>query len=258
MYKKQYGQNFLINSQIAQQIVNLSNIHNENILEIGPGNLALSKFIIKKKPKKYVALEIDKEIYLKSKKFFLSHSHEIININALKFDEINFFNNENFNIISNLPFNISSQLLIKWLKIKSQNNQIKQMVLMFQKELAKRIVSLVNNKYYGRLSVITSAFFKTKIHFTVNKKEFFPIPKVDASIVIFEPLKINQIHYSDFKKLEDITFLFFNSRRKKNKKKIKSLFKEKDIKNFGFDKFFEMRPENIDPETYFKMCLIKN
>lgn len=256
MYKKKFGQNFLINNSIAEKIINLIEVKDQNILEIGPGNLALSKIIIKKQPKKYAAIEIDKDIFEKSKIFFNKNQSKIINADALKINKINYFNNEDFIIISNLPFNISSQLLIQWLKIKSNNNQILKMVLMFQKELAERIVAKVNSKYYGRLSVMTSAFFETKNEILVKKNEFFPVPKVDASVVIFKSLKKNKINFSKFKKLENLTFLFFNSRRKKNRKKILTIFNKDQIEKYNLKKFYDLRPENIDPDTYYNMCNI--
>lgn len=260
MYKKKYGQNFLINNSIAKKIIELTDIYNENILEIGPGNLILSKLILDKKPKKYIAVEIDKDIFNKHKKFFSLSNAKILNEDALSINEVNLFKNENFKIISNLPFNISTQLLIKWLEIKckSNNNPIKQMILMFQKELSKRITAKVNDKYYGRLSVLTSAFFNTKELIVVKNNEFYPVPKVDASVIIFDPIIKNKIEKKNFNKLKELTFLFFNSRRKKNKKKIINYFDKYQIKTLNLNKFYELRPENIDAELYYKMCSIKN
>lgn len=257
MYKKKFGQNFLINNKIAEEITSLANIKNQNVLEIGPGNLALSKIIIKKKPKKFVAIEIDDGLFNKSKSFFNENYSTIVNGNALEIEESNYFNNEPFIIISNLPFNISSKLLIKWLKLKSCNNNIKQMVLMFQNELANRIVASVNSRDYGRLSVITGAFFKTKKEIFVKKNDFFPKPKVDASVVVFEPLIKNKINERNFNKLEYITFHFFNSKRKKNKKKLLEIFSDQQIDKYDLKKLFDLRPQNIDPDTYYNMSATK-
>lgn len=258
MNKKKYGQNFLINNDIAKKIINLTSIYRQNVLEIGPGNLALSKFIIHNKPKKYIAIEIDKFLFDNFKNFFYENNSEIINEDAMKINEINYFNSEPFIIISNLPFNISSNLLIKWLKIKSNTNLITEMVLMFQKELAERIIAKVNSKNYGRLSILTSAFFKITNVVSVKKNQFFPVPKVDASVLVFKSLEKNKINYNNFKKLESLTFLFFNSRRKKNKKKILSIFNNNQIEKYNLSKYYDLRPENIDPNTYFDLCSIIN
>ena len=128
--RKKYGQNFLINEKIASKIIRLSNIKNQNIIEIGPGNLALTNLIKEQKPKKFVAVEIDKSLKKNYSKFDLNN---IIFNNALTFNEKKYFNNENFSIISNLPFNISSQLLTKWIYTQNKYHCIDQMTLMFQK-----------------------------------------------------------------------------------------------------------------------------
>ena len=113
--RKKYGQNFLVNENIVKKILSKENINNKNVLEIGTGNLALTKSIISYKPKNYIGVEVDKDltnIYLKN-----NISDKIIFDDALKINEIKIFKSQSFSIISNLPFNISSELLIKWCKI---------------------------------------------------------------------------------------------------------------------------------------------
>ena len=213
MFKKKYGQNFLINNHISKRILLNENIKDQNILEIGTGNLALSKLIISNKPKKYLGIEIDKElkeVYLKNK-----ISDKIIFNDALQIDERKFFKNEKFSIISNLPFNISSELIIKWCKIQNSFNCINNMILMFQKELAERIIAKKNTKKYGRITILCNAFFSIEKKLSVSKNNFFPIPKVDAIVLNFIPHKKNKIKKNNFEKLERITRIFFNERRKK-------------------------------------------
>ena len=112
MLKKKYGQNFLISDNLAKKIVNLEKIKNKNILEIGPGNLSLTKHILNNYPNKFIAVEIDKDL----RKNYDDNICQFISFhNSLKFNEKEYFNNENFSIISNLPFNISTKLLTKWI-----------------------------------------------------------------------------------------------------------------------------------------------
>ena len=172
--KKEYGQNFLINKKIASEIIELINIKNKNIIEIGPGNLALTNLIKNKKPKKFVAVEIDK---LLKKNYSNLDLNNIIFDNALTFDERKYFNNENFSIISNLPFNISTQLLTKWIYIQNNHYCIDQMILMFQKELAERVISDFNSKKYGRLTILSKAFFNIEHGLTVVKKTLILNPR---------------------------------------------------------------------------------
>ncbi|MEC8074265.1 MAG: 16S rRNA (adenine(1518)-N(6)/adenine(1519)-N(6))-dimethyltransferase RsmA [Pseudomonadota bacterium] len=254
MYKKKYGQNFLVNQNVSKKILFNEKITKRNILEIGTGNLALSKFIISNQPKKFLGVEVDRDlsdIYLKNE-----ISDKIIFEDALKINERKFFNNENFSIISNLPFNISSELVIKWCKIQNSYNCIDSMVLMFQKELAERIIAKKDTKKFGRLTIICNAFFSIKKKLLVSKNNFFPIPKVDAMVLNFIPHKINKIKKKNFEKLEKITRIFFNERRKINKKKIIKNFSVSKIKKYNLENLYNLRAENIDKEIFFKLSNI--
>ena len=254
MHKKKYGQNFLINQHISKKILLNEKIKNRNILEIGTGNLALSKYIILNQPKKFLGIEVDKDlsdIYFKNK-----ISDKIIFNDALKINERILFNNENFSIISNLPFNISSELVIKWCRIQSSYNCIDSMLLMFQKELAERIIAKKDTKKYGRLSILCNAFFSIKKKLLVSKNNFFPVPKVDAMVLNFIPHKINKIKNNSFEKLEKITKIFFNERRKKNKKKIIKNFSVSQIRKYNLEQLYDMRAENIEIQIFYELTNI--
>ena len=253
MLKKKFGQNFLVNNDISQKIANLQEIKNKNILEIGTGNLAITKLILKKKPKKFVGVEIDEDLI---NTYSPSIQKHIKFIDALKFNEIDFFKNEKFSIISNLPFNISSILLVKWCKLQNEYNCISEMTLMFQKELSERIIAKHNSKKFGRLSIIANAFFKISKKIEVNKENFLPRPKIDAIVLNFKPHHKNKINKIYFSNLEKITNFFFNERRKKNKKKIEKLFTKNQIDKYKLNKLYEKRPENIQSEVFYKMAEI--
>ena len=252
MYKKRYGQNFLINNGIAKKILLNEKIKNQNILEIGTGNLALTNLIICDNPKKFIGIEVDKDL----KKNYVQKKilDKIIFEDALKINERKLFQNENFSIVSNLPFNISSELVIKWCEIQNSYNCINNMILMFQKELGEKIIANLNTKKYGRLSILCRAFFSIEKKIIVTKNNFFPSPKVDTIVLKFIPHKINKIKRNSFKKLEKITKFFFNERRKINKKKIIQNFSIKQIEKFNLHKLYNLRAENIDDEVFFKLC----
>jgi len=252
MFKKKFGQNFLNNNLISKEIVNTQVIKDKNILEIGCGNLALTNEIIKKKPKKFVCVEIDKDLIKKNINHELSNF--ILNDNALTFNELNAFKNEKFSIISNLPFNISNTLLVKWINLQNQYGCIEDMTLMFQKELAERIVATENTKKYGRITLLSQAFFQITKKIEVKKKEFFPVPKVDALVLKFSSLNNKYIKVKNLKKLEEISRLFFNDRRKKNEKKIKKIFSDKKIMENNYNIYFNLRAENIKKEIYYQMA----
>ena len=135
-------------------------------------------------------------------------------------------------------------------------NCIDSMVLMFQKELAERIIAKKDTKKFGRLSILCNAFFSIKKKLLVSKNNFFPIPKVDAIVLNFIPHEINKIKKNNFEKLEKITRIFFNERRKKNRKKIITNFSVSQIKKYNLEKFYNLRAENIDKDIYFKLSNI--
>ena len=158
--KKKFGQNFLTDEYIIQKIINTANLSkNSNVLEIGPGDGALSKEIIKKKPLNYIAVEIDKSLENRLNKLFMNTSYQVIFTDALKFNEINYFK-DNLILISNLPYNISLPLFIKWTHLTANFTWCSRMILMFQREVAERIIASENSKKYGRISLFASAFYK--------------------------------------------------------------------------------------------------
>lgn len=251
MPKKKFGQNFLINEQIPKKIIQLTKIKDQNIIEVGPGNLALTNLIKHQKPKKFIAIEIDKLLKKNYSKFDLNN---IIFDDALIFNEKKYFNNENFSIISNLPFNISSQLLTKWIYLQNKYHCIDQMTLMFQKELADRVISDFNSKKYGRLTILSKAFFNIEYGLTVSKNNFYPVPKVDAAVLTFKKIKTHKIESKNLEKLEKITYLFFNERRKKNKKKFQKILRKKNL--IHFEQYFSLRPENLKEDIYYELSKI--
>ena len=256
MPNKRLGQNFLINDDLSKKIVEFANLNeNSNVLEIGSGRQALTKIIKNYNPRSFVVVEYDKNLHNLNKKLFLNTKFRSININAIKFKEREFFK-RNFTIISNLPYNISSSLLIKWIKYQGEYKNINKMILMFQKEMGERIVANKDTKKYGRLSIISKAFFKINRIMNVNKKNFYPIPKVDSVVLEFDPLKKDKIQMEEIHQLEKITNFFFNTRRKKNKKKIETMFSKKQIEDYNLAKFFDYIPENISEEEYYMMSKI--
>ena len=153
--KKSLGQNFLLNKEIIKKIVDLGKITNEStIIEIGPGTGNLTQELIKKKPKKFIAIEKDKALYEKLKNKYQTEL-DLINKDVLKIQWDQFLN-QNVTIFGNLPYNISAKLLIQWISLNNFNNIFKKFILMFQKEVADRIVADVNSKKYGRLSIFTN------------------------------------------------------------------------------------------------------
>jgi 16S rRNA (adenine1518-N6/adenine1519-N6)-dimethyltransferase len=253
-YKKSLGQNFLINKEIIKKIVDIATITKDtNIIEIGPGLGSLTKELLSKNPKKLHAIEYDKD---------LINSLEIIKNNYINFDyeindalnvnEKNIFK-ENVIIFGNLPYNISLKLLIKWIYSEIWPPFYSQMVLMFQKEVADRIIANCNNKKYGRISILTNARLDVKFHFAVSKKEFDPEPKVDSAVLSFYPKKKAKFTLKDLNILSELTKIIFNKKRKIISKVLKKNFNEKELEIINFNKVKNLRPENLDFNFYYKL-----
>ena len=252
--KKSLGQNFLIDKNIIEKICNVGNLsENDNVLEIGPGGGNLTEFILKKKPKKFYVIEKDEKLinYLIDR---FDNKITIINKDILKYN-LKLLNNKHFIIFGNLPYNISSQILINLINYSYSNFSYKKLILMFQKEVADRILAQDNSKNYGRLSIISSWKLDIKKIMDIYPSSFFPKPKVMSSLLLFKP-RINYIKFKNPKNLEHITNVFFNQRRKMIKKPLNILFtNSKDVVN-ELDLDINLRPQNLNKDTYYKICSI--
>lgn len=259
-HKKRLGQNFLINKDIIKKIADIGIINKDtNIIEIGPGSGSLTEELLKRNPKKIFAIEFDKDLsnYLeKIKNNYQNFNYEISD--ALTFDEKKIFK-KNSIIFGNLPYNISLKLLIKWIYSDPWPPFYDQMILMFQKEVAERIVATSNSKKYGRISILTDARLDVKFHFNISKKEFNPEPKVDSSVLSFTPKKNTNFKLKDLNILSDLTKIIFNTKRKMISKTLKKILNEKELKVIDFNNIKNLRPENLDFSFYYKLVdLIKS
>jgi len=248
--KKSLGQNFLTDKNILDKIINVTPIQNMNILEIGPGTGNLTSFIIKKKPKKIIVVEKDNELASNLDKLFKGQL-TIINKDILEVDETKMFKDK-VTVFGNLPYNISTEILSKWIINLKDKFWFNCLVLMFQKEVADRIIAKFNSSNYGRLSIICNWKLNVKKICDIKPQAFFPKPKIDSSLLFFSP-KENFVNIKDPKNLEKVTRIFFNQRRKMLKKPFNQLFKgdQNVIKKLKID--LNLRPQNLNYETYYKL-----
>jgi len=248
--KKSLGQNFLIDREVLEKIVSITDITNKDVLEIGPGSGNLTTYILKKKPKKLYVVEKDDDLAILLKEKFDTEI-EIINDDILKVSESN-ISEQKLSVFGNLPYNISTEILSKWILNIGSNFWFNSLVLMFQKEVADRIISEFNNSNYGRLSILSSWKLNVKKILDIKPQSFSPRPKIDSSLLLFTP-KENFFKLKDPKNLEKITRIFFSQRRKMLKKPFNQVFDNgKEIaEKFGID--LNLRPQNLEPEVYFKL-----
>ncbi len=259
-HKKNLGQNFLINKNIIKKIAEIGIINKDsNILEVGPGTGVLTQELIKREPRKIFAIEFDKDLKSDLEKIKNNcNNFDYVISDALTFDEKKIFK-KNVVIFGNLPYNISLKLLIKWIYSEPWPPFYNQMVLMFQKEVAERIIATSNNKKYGRISILSDSRLNIKFHFNISKKEFNPEPKVDSTVLSFTPKKKNNLKLDDLNILSELTKNIFNTKRKMVSKTLKKIFSEKELQIIDFDNIKNLRPENLDFNFYYKLVdLIKS
>ena len=248
--KKSLGQNFLTDRYILEQIVNLTEIKNKTILEVGPGTGNLTSFILKKNPKKFIVIEKDNNLAENLSKNFKGQL-TIINDDILNINEY-LLSDEKITVFGNLPYNISTEILSKWIINLKDNFWFEYLVLMFQKEVADRIIANFNNSTYGRLSILANWKLEVKKICDIGPECFSPRPKIDSSLLFFSP-KQSYHKIKDPKNLEKVTRIFFNQRRKMLKKPFNQLFNgnQKVLEKLNID--LNLRPQNLDFDTYYKL-----
>ena len=164
--KKSLGQNFLVDRNIIEKIFNVTSIKNKNIIEIGPGTGNLTSFILKNKPNKLIVIEKD-NILAKNLANYFKNKIKIINEDILDLDET-LLSKDKVIVFGNLPYNISTEILSKWIVNLKENFWFESMVLMFQKEVADRIIAEFNTSNYGRLSIISNWKLNIKKYVILN------------------------------------------------------------------------------------------
>jgi len=249
--KKSLGQNFLIDKNIIKKIVNLVNVKNRDILEIGPGSGALTEEILKNNPKSISVIEKDNNLANKLRNNFKNESVKVYNDDILKFD-LEKIDKKNSIIFGNLPYNISSQILIKILKFKKWPPKFTDIIFMFQKELAEKILGKFHSSDYGRLSIIANFRLKYKSKFLVSKNCFIPKPKVVSQVIHFKPKENTGHIINNLNNLEKITNLMFSNKRKMINKNISRILSVNEIKKLG-NIDLKSRPSDIKPEVYYKI-----
>ena len=248
--KKSLGQNFLTDRNVLETIVNTAEITNKTILEIGPGTGNLTSFILKKNPKKVFVIEKDNDLAENLNNIF-ANQLTIINDDVLNIDE-NLLFEDRVTVFGNLPYNISTEILSKWIVNLKDNFWFDHLILMFQKEVADRIVAKFNTSAYGRLSILSNWKLNIKKICDIKPESFSPRPKIDSSLLFFSPKK-DFYKIKDPKNLEKITRVFFSHRRKMLKKPFNQLFNgdQKVIDKLKIN--LNLRPQNLDFDTYYEL-----
>ena len=243
--KKSLGQNFLVDNNILKKIVDAGKISKlDSVIEIGPGTGNLTNYIIDSQPKDITVVEKDSNL-VKILKNKFNNKINIINDDVLELDE-NFYKKK-FTVFGNLPYNISTQILANWCL--NNNLRFKRLILMFQKEVADRIIAKVNTKEYSRITILANWKFNIKKIFDVSPNCFFPRPKIESTLLEFLP-KTDYIKIRNPKYLEKITKIFFSQRRKMIKKNFIKLFKDSNYMSKKLKIQLSDRPQNLSTDKF--------
>jgi 16S rRNA (adenine1518-N6/adenine1519-N6)-dimethyltransferase len=239
--KKSLGQHFLVDLNIANNIVNSLNIDDSFLLlEIGPGTGVLTKLLATRYTNFYV-IEIDRRMTELLEEMLPELKEKIILNNVIRYD-LSQFNTSSICIIGNLPYNLSSQIFFKVLENRSI---VQQAVFMIQKEVAERIASKKGNKTYGILSILLQAFYNIEYLFTVNETSFIPQPRVKSAVIRLTRNENIRLHCDEilFFKVVKVSF---NQRRKMLNNSLKPLLNNSKID----DSIMLKRPEQLSVDEF--------
>ena len=241
--KKSLGQHFLRDENICRKIVGALQEHPfSQLLEVGPGGGALTKYLLPWQGIEFRTVELDEEKVGYLLKTYPALKGKIIHQDFLEIEKP--FTGP-FTVVGNFPYNISTQILFKILEWKED---IECMVGMFQKEVAQRVAASEGNKVYGILSVLVKAFFEVEYLFDVNENSFQPPPKVKSGVIRLLPRKNKPAMRSE----KDFFLLVktaFNQRRKTLRNALRTLFDPLELQ----DPLFDKRAEQLSVEQFAEL-----
>ncbi|MGI9359620.1 MAG: 16S rRNA (adenine(1518)-N(6)/adenine(1519)-N(6))-dimethyltransferase RsmA [Paracoccaceae bacterium] len=255
--KKSLGQNFLLDLNLTSKIARYAgNLKQSDVLEIGPGPGGLTRSLLNEGARQVVSIEKDNRCIaaLEEIQSLFPGRLRLLQGDALSMNVTQYLTDP-IKIIANLPYNIGTELLVRWLNSKNWPSFWQSMTLMFQKEVANRIVARPGSKAYGRLSVMSQWRCNTKIAFNIPATAFTPPPKVESAVVHFEALNEPKFP-AEVDKLEFVVSKAFNQRRKMLRGALKGHFINVEEGLFSIGVLPTKRAENITVQEYCAMSQI--
>lgn len=243
--KKSYGQHFLTNEQMAERIANSFTHPPARVLEVGPGKGMLTKYLLDRDFELKV-VEADRDMVAYLQKFYPALAANIIEGDFLRVKLDEAFDEQPFTLIGNFPYNISSQIVFKMLEYRSF---IPEMIGMFQREMAERIIAPPGDKTYGVISVLTQAFYDGEMLFRVSAGNFNPPPKVESAVIRLVRKEQSALDY-DESLFKSVVKQSFGQRRKMLRNTLKHLVNDPEILS---EAFFQQRPEQLSVEDFIAL-----
>lgn len=247
--KKSYGQHFLNSEPIAERIaqsLQLGGTAYQRILEVGPGRGMLTKYLLQR-PEQLIVVEADRDMVLYLNKHYPELKGNIMEGNFLRADLPALQQGAPFGLIGNFPYNISSQILFKMIENRAY---IPELVGMFQKEVAERVVAGPGSKTYGVISVLVQAYYEGEYLFSVDKGNFTPPPKVQSAVIRLTR-KTGQSLDCDERTFRIVVKQAFSQRRKMLRNTMKSLLKGSPLLS---EPLFSERPEQLSLEAFVQLA----
>ena len=248
--KKRFGQNFLTDKKLLEDLVNLINVaSNDRVLEIGPGKGDLTKILVNICDS-YFGIELDKDLLIFLKKKFPKNINAFIGGDILKLNPSEIYASNEFRVIGNIPYNISSPIL-DWCE--KHYEKILDMHFMLQKEFALRCAGNEKTSSYGRLSVICNYLYEVTILKEVSKEFFNPEPKVDSLFVRFSPKK-KKVNQKELHNLKKVTRALFNKKRKKISNSLEDILQKESIKKLDLN--LNLRPDELSLNEFLQISAL--
>ncbi len=252
--RKRFGQNFLQDQSVISRIVSAINPKpGQNLVEIGPGQGAITELLLNKTNGVLNVVELDRDLIpILNTKFFNHAGFTVHEHDALKFDFGVLAQDQKIRLIGNLPYNISTPLmfhLLQW------SHQIQDMHFMLQKEVVDRLCAEPGTSAYGRLGVMIQYQCKAEYLFTVKPGAFHPIPKVDSAIVRLTPYSELPCVADDIEQLANLVRTAFAQRRKTIRNNLKGVLTAEQIESIDIDP--GIRPEKLSVEQFVKLSNLK-
>ena len=251
--KKRFGQNFLTDRKILEDLVSLINVSNQDkFLEIGPGKGDLTENLISLCDA-YFGVEVDKDLLVFLRNRFPENKKAFINGDILKLHPSKIYSSNKFRVVGNIPYNISSPIL-DWCE--KYYEKIHDIHFMLQKEFALRCAGSEVTSSYGRLSVICNYLYEVTILKEVSKDFFNPIPKVDSLFVRFSPKK-KEIDQKELSSLKQVTRALFNKKRKKISNSLDDVLQKESFNKLDLN--LNLRPDELSLDEYLQISsLVKD
>ncbi|PWK75589.1 16S rRNA (adenine(1518)-N(6)/adenine(1519)-N(6))-dimethyltransferase RsmA [Aminobacter sp. AP02] len=251
--KKALGQNFLLDLNLTGKVARAAgDLTGVTVIEVGPGPGGLTRALLMHGAKRVVAIERDERCLaaLAEVSDHYPGRLEVVSGDALKTDFAALANGEPTKIVANLPYNIGTELLVRWLTVEAWPPFYQSLTLMFQREVAERIVARPASSAFGRLGVLAGWRTDARIAFDVPPQAFTPPPKVTSSVVHLEPRK--EPLTADVKVLGRVTEAAFGQRRKMLRQSLKSMGGEKLLETVGIDP--TRRAETLSVEEFVALA----